>query len=265
MLRRWVTGSIAVVLVVGSFFGCKKAKEGDPCSGTSFHCSGDKSAMICLNGKYVSMPCRGMMGCMSVNNSCDQSVAQEKDACTKKDTWTCTDDKKTLLICDGTSLYAGSSCKGPMGCQVIANKVTCNNDVADLGDPCPAKPDEKDYACSSDASMLLICKDHKMVGFNSCRGARACKVEESAAPNGGMQYKIMCDDDVAVAGDPCAEPGEQACSQDKKSMLQCTDGKFTTHKTCPGNKGCACHGENGQPNVCACDGPPPPKAPGAKK
>jgi hypothetical protein len=263
MLRRFVTGFIVVGFVVGSFFGCKGAKEGDPCSGTAFHCaSGGKSALVCLGGKYVNMPCRGMMGCMSAGNSCDQSVAQEKDPCTKKDGWTCTADNKTLLICDGTSFYAGSSCKGGLGCQVIANKVTCNNDVADLGDPCPAKPEDKDYACSSDKGMLLVCKDHKMVGFNSCRGPRACKVEESAAPNGATQYKINCDDDIAVAGDPCAEPGEQSCTADKKSMLECRDGKFTSIKTCPGNKGCACHGENG-PNVCACDGPPPPKA-GAK-
>jgi hypothetical protein len=212
---------------------CKKPKEGDPCTAGAV-CADPQTGLFCNAGKWKSMGCRGPGGCkvQSGNVNCDDTLANLKDGCDEENEVACQTDKKAALECHSGNFVVGETCKGPKGCVVDGEKIQCDNDVADDGDPCHF---EGDYACASDKTMAFKCISKKMVSINSCRGPKGCRVQELP----GNKLEFDCDDSIAKEGDPCDEENELACTMDKTSLMTCKSGKFAVHKPCPGAKGCS--------------------------
>jgi hypothetical protein len=207
--------------------GCKK-KVGDKCKADQMACQDPKSALICVNGAFAQMSCRGASGCAASGDavSCDNKFAQATDGCNKETSdLACTEDKKGELRCKDNKLVLASSCRGPKGCWWEGSTLHCDTDVADPSDPCE---DDEDLACSTDGKALLKCKkDHYAVEF-TCKGPLGCKVDGT---------KVRCDDDIADVGDPCNGEGNWACTPDKKQLLSCHQGKFKSDQQC--KKACA--------------------------
>ena len=138
--------------------------------------------------------------------TCDDTIAQLGDGCDEENEVACQVDKKAALECHKNVFTVGETCKGPKGCVVNGEKISCDNDIADTGDPCHF---DGDYACSSDNKMAFKCTAKVMTPLNSCRGDKGCRVVELAAEH---KVEFICDDSLAVIGDPCDEEGEHACS-----------------------------------------------------
>jgi hypothetical protein len=216
--------------------GCKKKQQaGDKCNGDEVSCVGTTQALFCNHGALAPMSCRGPLGCVSHGTDdvdCDNSVAADKDGCNKKDDAACAADHGAIFLCDGEKFFTASTCKGPHGCTVKDDALTCDNDIADLGDPCNF---DDDYACSSDKLLAMKCVGKKMMALNACRGPKRCAVHEM--PN-EKKTEFVCDDSIAQGGDPCDEEGEGACSADGKELYKCKSGRFEKSQTCSGPKGC---------------------------
>ncbi len=229
------------------FAGCK-AKVGDKCTSGQASCADPAGALICgSDSKLATMPCRGPKGCAATSQSllCDNSFARENDTCNEPDDFACSIDKKSALTCKGGKFVVGETCKGTHGCEVKGDKITCDNDVADVNDPCMATG--PDYACTPGGSpTLLICTDHKMIPLNSCRGTKGCRIIELPQEK---KIEFFCDDSVAQANDACDEENEHACSMDKKAIFICTAHKFVAFKGCPGPTGCS-FDEKGEKFTC---------------
>ena len=226
---------LLAAFVVLSLSACKKPKAGDPCSGSAASCVDPTSALFCGSGTLKPMTCRGPLGCKAANNAvtCDDTIAQLNDGCDEDNEVACQVDKKAALECKGGVFTVGETCKGPNGCVVAGEKITCDNDVSDENDPCHF---DGDYACASDKTMIFKCVGHKMTPLNSCRGPKGCAVIELPVEK---KMDFTCDDSVAKLGDACDESGEHACSMDKTEIMVCTGGKFTALKACNGPKGCS--------------------------
>ncbi len=230
-------GRVVAICAVGVFLlleACK-AKVGGSCLTGQIDCADKTTALICgADSKYAAMPCRGPLGCVKAGAqvNCDNSKAQEKDACNEEADVACATDNKAALECKGGTFIVGETCKGPHGCEIKGDKITCDNDVSDVGDPCHFNGD---YACTSDKTFVLRCLDNKMQKLNSCRGTKSCRVFELPAEH---KIEFVCDDSVAQLDDPCDEEGEYACSMDKKQILRCKSAKYVHEHDCAGPKGC---------------------------
>jgi len=226
---RAVVPFIAVLSL--AFVGCKP-KAGGKCAGSST-CANPTNGLICVNGTYQAVACRGPKGCAASAGqvTCDNSFATEGDGCTEKGDPACTVDKKNAVECDGTKFVLAETCKGARGCGVNDDKISCDNDVADKDDPCHF---DGDYACTSDKLHVLRCVDHKMTELNSCKGPNACRIFELPQEK---KIDFVCDDTIADVDDVCDEDKEEACSTDKKSLLHCRQLKFALLRPCPG--GCS--------------------------
>jgi hypothetical protein len=234
-MKRFVPVAVVIAGLLGSL-GCKPAKAGDKCVAGQMVCADGASALTCGNdGKFRAMTCRGPQGCKTTGGTiaCDDTFAQDKDGCDEDGEVACSTDKKAALECKGGVFGVGETCKGPHGCEVTADKIRCDNDIADLNDPCHF---DGDYACSTDKIFVLKCVDHKMQKLNSCRGTKGCRVIELPQEK---KLEFACDDSIAQLDDPCDEDGEHACAMDKKSILVCKSQKFIQHKACAGARGCS--------------------------
>src|ERR1019366_32663 len=168
--------AVSIVLFVGVFAGCKPRKVGDKCVAGQDSCSDKSSALTCgSDGKFYAMSCRGPAGCVASGSeiSCDDSIAQENDGCDEDQETACSGDKKSVVQCKDHKFAISETCKGTGGCTVKDDKITCDNDVSDIGDPCHF---EGDYACTTDKTFVVKCVGSKMIKLNSCRGEKACRV-----------------------------------------------------------------------------------------
>jgi hypothetical protein len=232
MIRRY---GIVALFVAASFVmipGCGKPKAGAKCTAGQVICSDPKSALFCgSDGTFQAMTCMGSAGCQTAGQkvTCDQSIANTNDACAGPG-YACATDKKTALQCTGGKYVPAETCKGPGACKVAAGDISCDNDVADLNDPCR---DKGDYACTSDKSNALQCDNNKMGLVNTCRGPKGCNVIHK-----GKEVDIDCDMSIVQENDVCAIPNNEGCSLDKKTMLTCRGGKYTSPVACNGPNGC---------------------------
>jgi hypothetical protein len=260
----------ALVLVAAAFAlaGCKP-KPGGQCSGSSAVCTDKSSALFCADGTFTPMACRGEKGCAQNGAvvECDESIASEQDACNTPDAIACTPDHKEALRCTNKRFVLDETCKGPTGCKIDSTqKINCDNDIADVNDPCHFIGD---YACTTDKSLVLRCDANKMVPLNTCRGPKQCKIIQKPE-----RVEFACDDSVAQEGDACDTNGEEACTMDKKGMFVCRGNKFGSQKPCPG--GClyeektdkytcvdASPGDAGSPPAVP-PAPPPGRRPGRR-
>jgi hypothetical protein len=138
------------------------------------------------------------------------------------------------------------ACRGARGCGHVGEDDECDDTLAAPGDPCPRSP-PVDYACATDLSSALVCKDGHFGLWRRCRGPERCRVVDGR--------DIHCDTSLGEAGDPCERSGTFACSTDGKTMLQCDGKALVAASSCRGPKGCSFdHGEPGaEPHRVECD------------
>jgi hypothetical protein len=150
------------------------------------------------------------------------------DAC-EKGRALCQDDK-TELSCQGGK-YLAAPCKGAKGCYTQGQNLFCDISGNAAGDVC-STDDEGNAACSADAKGIIVCEKGKYV-VRPCRGPSGCKTSGDTAE---------CDTSVGELGDPCSGTG-YACSVDRKSLLQCKDGKAVLDEKCESGQSCKSEGD----------------------
>jgi hypothetical protein len=161
------------------------ATEGERCPHTppvDYACTADRAkALVCKDGRFALWrACRGPEGCQVVggrNVRCDTTLGEPDDPCAAQGTYSCSADRKGMLLCDGSKLAAVSSCRGPAGCRVERelHKVDCDDSVALEGDPCD-KPSR--IACSMDSKSELVCAQGRYAKKRACRRSD-CRFEGS--------------------------------------------------------------------------------------
>jgi hypothetical protein len=159
------------------------AEEGDHCPPAppvDYACTSDKKrALVCQRGQFlVWRQCRGPDACQVVDDrkvQCDTTLGEPGDPCAQDGAYACSVDRGTMLRCDGATLAAASTCRGPKGCQVQRDtrNVDCDDAIAQEGDPC-------DYdnrpSCSVDKKSELVCKGKTFAFKRACRRTD-CRVE----------------------------------------------------------------------------------------
>jgi hypothetical protein len=160
-------------------------------------------------------------------------------ACTIPGRYICS-DVRTALYCSG-GRYEPIPCKGPKGCTGGTSAPDCDDELADVGDPC-MMPANLNYACGFDHKSELVCKDGKFVLARQCKGPGACRI------NGAL---LDCDNTIADVNDPCTA-GSFACSTDRMTMYRCDVDKFASDNSCRGPKHCTIKAR-GSKQVADCD------------
>lgn len=212
------------------------ANEGARCGERGdVSCTPDRKTMLlCRDGKWAATDrCLGPDGCRSTEASveCDTTVGIEGDICTpaarsKKVAYVCTSDGKAVLTCSGGKWRKVESCTGPKGCSG-SRTIECDHPTASPGDFCVKEEKDDDHACSPDRKARLECGPDGWKVESKCLGEKGCS-------DSGTD--IECDDSVQEPGSPCDEDdeGSAVCSTDKKTILECKDGKLVKSRTCPG-------------------------------
>lgn len=225
-------------LAAGTMAGCKP-KAGARCKIEATEvCLDAKLAVVCHEGKWEEMSCRGPNGCAKSGSesTCDQTVAEDKDVCNVVNDYVCSTDKKSMLECSKNRWSMVQSCLGERSCAMDQKKVTCDNSVANLGEVCR---EEEDYACSSDKKNALVCKGGKFTIASNCKGKNLCRVTGDKAAG----FKVECDDSTAAVGDTCDKEGHFACTADEKQIVKCVNKKFIGDDKCKPKEKCAVKGE----------------------
>lgn len=226
---------ILVGLSALCFCACKPG-PGSSCDPREARCLDAHRAIVCDDGRFREVPCRGKAGCSTVGEttSCDFSGNQAGDACGRgnEGVAACAGDD-AMLSCHGRKLER-VPCRGPRGCEMFGAQANCDQSVAELGEVCK-KQNAK--ACSADKSQVLFCNDGRMSVQYHCRGVGQC----SSA--GG---KLACDQTVAKLGDVCDKSlgGHVACSEDKKSLVTCRNERFVPFEKCKLGTLCAVSGQS---------------------
>jgi hypothetical protein len=137
-------------------------------------------------------------------------------------------------------------CKGARGCARTGDDDECDDTLASPGDACPRNP-PLDYACTTDLSQALVCKDGRFDLWRRCRGPAGCRLLDGR--------NVHCDTSLGEPDDPCERAGTYACSVDGKTMLSCDGKSLAVASACRGAKGCFFEpGEPGsEPHKIDCD------------
>lgn len=212
---------------------CSKAKEGEECKQEGRHvCTGKDSSLVCVDSKWVALPCRGAAGCSGSGEAveCANNGYLAGEPCSiAEDDHECSVDKKAQLKCDGKKWKLVDKCLGPKGCTTTASEVHCDVSLTELGAECSS---DDAHSCSVDGKSLHQCKSGHIVFDSPCRGEGGCK------PNGGP---MRCDNTIAAPGDSCESDEAAACSPDMKQLLFCKGKKMVVGEKC--KKACVVQGE----------------------
>lgn len=108
------------------------AEQGEPCKKENAKaCSVDKAQVLsCRDGKMSAQYfCRGEGQCSSTGGKlgCDQTVAKLGDACDKalNGHIACSEDKKSLITCQGERFVPAEKCKAGTICTVSGQSTKC--------------------------------------------------------------------------------------------------------------------------------------------
>lgn len=152
------------------------AAEGEACPPgfpVDYACTADGArALACVGGRFALWrACRGPTGCHVVdgkNVECDTSLGRDGDPCGKAGAYACSDDGKAMLICNGATLTAASSCSGPQGCRIEhdGHRVDCDDSAAAEGEPCDQS---RRITCSTDHKAELVCTEGHYAKKRECR------------------------------------------------------------------------------------------------
>ncbi len=160
--------------------------ENEPCNMDTDHaCTPDKLSMLqCKAHKWQKVgTCKGPKHCELASEkkqvTCDMSLADTNDACdidnkAGSENYACTTDRGGMLKCTSGKFSLVSTCNGPKSCRLEANKVSCDDSLAKVGDPCDHPTDS--YACSADKSEILKCAGHVFKKYETCLGKKKCDV-----------------------------------------------------------------------------------------
>ncbi len=213
------------------------AKGGDICREKDekrYSCTTDKKTQLrCKSGKWAIMAqCTGESGCdaKGIFANCSGSVSNDGDDCelpddAKRKSYTCSVDKKSMLVCMAGKWKAVEQCLAQEGCNSLGLMVRCNGPTAKAGDVCDGG-EKPDYACSTDGKAQLVCSPgaNKWAMENACRGAKGCT---------SSILGIDCDSSIRELDEKCSKDGGAACAVDGKTVLECKDGKMQKLKACP--------------------------------
>jgi len=228
---------LSVVLVASSILllgasGCKP-RLGKKCSPEGKEvCAGKGAALLCLEGKWTTMACRGAKGCSGEGAviECDQSVARATEVCNLESSVTCSEDKRSSLACKDNAWQPSESCGGPQGCTRGAQGASCDSSIARENDKCTHPGSQ---ACSQEKRSRLSCVGGRFTAAENCRGPEGCK---------STGRRVLCDNSLAVAGEPCDTPENVACSTDFRSILVCREGKYAVDTKCKMTTSCHVEG-----------------------
>jgi hypothetical protein len=227
------------LILIGFFalgLGACKPGPGSSCDPREARCLDAQRAIVCDDGKFVEVPCRGKAGCSTVleSTSCDFSGNQPGDTCGSghEGVAVCA-GRDAMLSCHGRK-FERVPCRGPRGCEMLGAQANCDQSVAELGEPCK-KQNAK--ACSADKTQVLSCTDGHMTAQYFCRGEGQC------SSGGG---KLGCDQTIAKLGDTCDKSlaGHIACSEDKKSLITCQNERFIPSEKCKPGMVCTVSGQS---------------------
>lgn len=213
-----------------------KAVPGSRCERDEARCLDSSRGLVCDDGLFVEVPCRGKGGCATIGEktSCDISRNQLGDRCGKADEGAalCAGDKAMLACHSGK--FESVSCLGPKGCELVNGQPNCDQSIAEAGDGCRQ---ENAKACSSDGERVLSCRAGRMAELYVCRGEKRCTAQ------GG---KLSCDQTLARIGDACDKglSGHVACSLDHKALLKCEGERFAASENCKRAASCVVSGQS---------------------
>jgi hypothetical protein len=160
-----------------------KQKVGDKCvNNGKFTCADGQNALLCQTGTLVSMPCRGPKGCtgMGPASQCDDDFGMVGEVCMVDSTgenYACQTDMKAQLACVNGKWAVNSTCKGPGACKVVGLMVNCDDNFADVGDPCKSNASDANYSCTPDKKDMVVCTNNKFVKAKECHGPKGCHIE----------------------------------------------------------------------------------------
>jgi hypothetical protein len=226
---------LAVLVCFVTLAAACKPKVGATCKVDKKEVCNEKSALVCHAGNWHEMTCRGPKACTGtdVDTECDQSLARAGEVCNIENNVTCSEDKKSSLLCKDKKWQLDEVCTGPLGCVLAQNekRLDCDATIAKDGDKCSR---EKSLACSSDKKVKLECKGGKYTMTSNCRGDQGCRRIGDA---------IDCDDSLAVVGDMCQQADHYSCSVDGKSVVKCDGTRWALDETCKNRKSCKLSGD----------------------
>jgi hypothetical protein len=243
MARVWqrlaVAAVSAVLLLVLVQCNALKRKPGDKCVAPgTFTCSDPSTALLCQTGTLITMPCRGPNGCTGTGpgSQCDDDFGQTGEPCltgSNGENYACGTDQKSELVCTAGKWTLASTCKGPAACKITGLMVQCDDNFADVGDPCQSNASDANYSCTPDKKTIVVCQQNKFAEWEGCRGPKGCHIEGN---------NVYCDTTLGKEGDMCRHADNHACSDDGTAMLKCTAAfKWTKQSDCK-HGGCTVKG-----------------------
>jgi hypothetical protein len=201
MTRVWkqLTFAVVSVLFVLVLVQCKglKQKAGDKCvSNGRLECTDPSNAILCVNGTLQAMPCRGRQGCQGFGtaSNCDDELGQAGETCQMNpggENYACSSDLNSELICQQNKWVVESTCKGPAHCKITGDVVHCDDDFADVGDPCKSSASDANYSCTMDKKTRIVCTANKFVPYDFCHGPKGCHIEGNIVYCDGESKKPM--------------------------------------------------------------------------
>lgn len=261
-MSHWLASCVFVLpIALLAFAGCKPA-PGRSCSADSDSvlCLDPQTRLSCEGEKWQSESCLGPAGCEVSGRfvKCDTSIANEGAACEKDGNYSCTADKKTMLICQGRKWAFNEKCLGERGC-VAGFMAVCDSSIGVEGEICGSGTEATkgvSYGCTADKKTLLACKDRKWKRTEECVGPKGCEGMGGIA--GG---RVTCDGPSATPGGFCVNEGKDdfACSPDKKSLVKCDTDGWKVVRSCLGPEACSASGhrvscdDSVQPPDAACE------------
>ena len=223
-VRARVTALFLFFIASASTFPGCKPKPGGKCQAGQAACEDSSTVLACDGEVFAEAKCRGAAGCAKngAKVTCDQSTAQEGDACVAQDAdaRACSVDKRSALACVNGKFAIVEACDGPNGCTPKGAKPACDATLAKKGDACARAGDS---ACGLDQKSRLLCTAGKWMLDRYCRGPKGC-----------MLPSFGCDEEISDVGDPCGNPGYLACGLDHATELVCQGGQFVRSRACPG-------------------------------
>lgn len=188
---------------------------GDPCPRALEGFTGcrrdGKTRLTCKAGAYEAESCVGPDGCTLTQigvATCDLGPPRQGGPCSGDPRIQyCDADGKGFMLCGSERKFVvAQKCPGPNGCKETGGGlVSCDpNGAFVAGDACVLLS----TTCSADGSSQLRCEGGSFVA-HECPGPERCTMGGTA-----------CDTGFAAVGAPCVE-GKRACSDDKKSLLEC--------------------------------------------
>jgi hypothetical protein len=129
---RFSSQLVAAVLFSSLLLACGTPRAGESCNVSGFLCESSASALECVGGTWVSLPCKGANGCSREGDvvKCDMTGNAEGDNCASSafGKGLCTADGLGTLECrqdPATSqlkLVKTNTCRS---CTVNGNQVIC--------------------------------------------------------------------------------------------------------------------------------------------